>query len=224
MPTRVYLIRHAETARPDVFHGFESDTDLGPRGYRQAAALGPVVAALKPDVLVSSNMLRARKTAEAVARATGLPIRIEPLLHERKVGDMQGTPVQGEFGVWPDTLARWVAGETGYAPPGMESFDQIRDRVLPVWDRITGENSEKTLAVVAHGIVIRVILLSVVEGYNAADWPRLGRIANASISEVTGSGRAWRPVRVGYVADEVRNAHESEEAGPRPHGPDPAAA
>src|SRR3954470_7139149 len=223
MPTRVYLIRHAETARPDVFHGFESDTDLGPRGYRQAAALGPVVAALKPDVLVASNMLRARKTAEAVARATGLPVRIEPALHERKVGDMQGTPVQGEFGVCPDTLARWVAGETGYAPPGMESFDQIRDRVLPVWDRITGENPGKTLAVVAHGIVIRVILLSVVEGYNAADWPGRGRIANASISEVTGSGRAWRAVRVGYVPDEVRNAHESEEAGPRPHGPDPAA-
>ena len=159
MPTHVYLIRHAETARPDVFHGFESDTDLGARGYRQAAALGPVVAALKPDVLVSSNMLRARKTAEAIARATRLPIQVEPLLHERKVGDMQGTPIQGEFGVWPDTLARWVAGETGYAPPGMESFDQIRDRVLPVWDRITEGNSGKTIAVVAHGIVIRVILL-----------------------------------------------------------------
>jgi 2,3-bisphosphoglycerate-dependent phosphoglycerate mutase len=223
MPTRVYLIRHAETARPGVFHGFESDTDLGPHGYRQSAALGPVIAALNPDILVSSNMLRARKTAEAVARATGLPIQVEPLLHERKVGDMQGTPVQGEFGVWPDTLARWVAGETGYAPPGMESFDQIRDRVLPVWDRITGANAGKAIAVVAHGIVIRVILLSVVEGYNAADWPGLGRIANASISEVTGSGRAWRMVRVGYVPDEVRNAHESEEAGPRPRGADPAA-
>ena len=58
---------------------------------------------------------------------------------------MQGTPVQGEFGVWPDTLARWVAGETWYAPAGMESFDQIRDRVLPVWDRVTLENQGKTL-------------------------------------------------------------------------------
>jgi 2,3-bisphosphoglycerate-dependent phosphoglycerate mutase len=220
--TRVYLIRHAESARPDVFHGFESDTDLGPRGYRQAAALGPVVAGLTPDVLVSSNMLRARVTAGAISEATGLPVRIEPLLHERKVGDMQGTPVQGEFGVWPDTLARWVAGDTGYAPPGTESFDQIRDRVLPVWDRITQEKQGKTLAVVAHGIVIRVVLLSVVGGYNAADWPRLGRVANASISEVTGSGRGWRAVRVGFVPDEVRKAHESEEAGPRPHGTNPA--
>lgn len=221
--TRVYLIRHAETARPDVFHGFESDVDLGARGYRQATALAPVVAGLKPDVLVSSGMLRARRTAEAISRGCGLPVRVEALLHERKVGGMQGTPIQGEFGVWPDTLARWVAGDTGYAPPGMESFDQIRDRVLPVWDRITGESAGKTLAVVAHGIVIRVILLSVAEGYNAADWPRLGRIPNASISEVTGSGRSWRLVRVGEVPSEVRRANESAETGPRSRHGDPAA-
>jgi 2,3-bisphosphoglycerate-dependent phosphoglycerate mutase len=224
MVTRVFLIRHGEAARPGVFHGYESDTDLGARGYRQAEALGPVVARFKPDVLVSSNMLRARRTAEAIARATGLSIQIEPLLHERKVGDMQGKPIQGEFGVWPDTLARWMAGETSYTPPGMESFDQIRARVLPVWDRVVLENQGKTLVIVAHGIVIRVILLSVVEGYNAADWPRLGRIANASISEVTESGRApraWQLVTVGQVPDEVRRAHESAEPASRPRGPDP---
>ena len=218
MPTKVLLIRHAETARPGVFHGFESDTDLGPRGYRQAAALGPVVAALKPDVLVSSNMLRARRTAEAISRACGLPIQVEPQLHERKVGAMQGTPVQGHLGVWPDTLARWVAGETWYAPDGMESFDQVRDRVLPVWDRVTRENQGKTIAVVAHGIVSRVIILSVVEGYNAADWPRLGRIANASVSEVVGSGRTWRAGRIGHVPDEVTRAHGPEEVR-APGGP-----
>jgi hypothetical protein len=64
--------------------------------------------------------------------------------------------------------------------------------------------------------VIRVVLLSAVAGYNAADWPRLGRIANASISELAGAGRTtrdWRAVRVGYVVDEVRRAHESQEAG-----------
>jgi probable phosphoglycerate mutase len=209
--TKVFLIRHAETARPDVFHGYESDTDLGPRGFRQAAALAPVVAALKPDVLVSSNMLRARRTADAIARACHLPVRIEPQLHERKVGAMQGTPVQGHLGVWPDTLARWVAGETWYAPPGMESFDDVRARVLPVWDRVTRGNPDRAVAVVAHGIVIRVILVSVLEGYNAADWPRLGRLANASISEVVGSGRAWRAGRIGHVPDEVTRAHESQE-------------
>lgn len=214
MQTRVFLIRHAESAQPNVFHGFESDIDLSSRGYRQAAAFGPVIAALGPDVLISSNMLRARRTAEAIARATRLSIQIEPMLHERKVGDLQGTPIQGDFGVWPDTLARWVSGETSYAPPGMESFDQMRKRVMPVWDRVTQENQGKSLMIIAHGIVVRVILLSVLDGYNAADWPRLGRIANASISELVGSGRSWQAVRIGEVPDEVRNVHEAEELRP----------
>lgn len=214
MPTRVLLIRHAETARPGVFHGYESDTDLGPRGYRQAAALAPVIASYNPNVLISSDMLRARRTAEAIAQVTGLPLRIEPQLHERKVGDLQGTPICGEFGVWPDTLARWVAGETWYAPPGAESFDQIKDRVMPVWGRVTGENPGKTLAIVAHGIVCRVILVSVLAGYNAADWPRLGRLPNASITDLVGSGRTWRATRIGHVPDEVRKAHEAEEVRP----------
>jgi probable phosphoglycerate mutase len=219
--TRVYLMRHAETAVPGVFHGFESNVDLGPRGVRQAQAVAPVIAALKPDLLISSNMLRARRTAAYIAEACKLQIHIEPNLHERKVGDMQGTPIQGEFGVWPDTLAKWVAGETSYAPPGMESFDQICDRVLPVWDRVTQENKGKAIVIVAHGIVVRVILLSVLEGYNAADWPRLGRIANVSISELEGSGRVWRAARIGYVPDEVRKVNETEEDGlpdARPRG------
>ena len=157
-------------------------------------------------------MLRARRTAEVIARACRLPIQIEPELHERKVGDIAGNAgARATFGVWPDTLARWVAGETYYAPPGMESFDQMRDRVLPVWDRVTLENQGKSLVIVAHGIVCRVILLSVLDGYNAADWPRLGRIANVSISEIVGSGRTWRAVRIGHVPDEVRKEDEAEE-------------
>src|SRR5438132_10113780 len=157
-------MRHAETARPGVFHGYESNVDLGPKGVRQALAVAPVIAGLKPDVLISSKMLRARRTADVIARACRLPIQFEPDLHERKVGDMQGTPIQGDFGVWPDTLARWVAGETDYAPAGMESFDQIRDRVLPVWDRVTLENQGKTLVIVGHGIVCRVLMLNVLDG------------------------------------------------------------
>lgn len=214
MTTRVLLMRHAETAQPGVFHGYESNVNLGSRGERQAEAVAPVIAAMRPDVLISSNMLRARRTAAIIARACQLSIHFEPNLHERKVGNMQGTPIQGDSGVWPDTLARWAAGETDYAPAGMESFDQIRDRVLPVWDRVTLENQGKTLVIVAHGIVCRVILLSVLEGYNSADWARLGRIANVSISELTGSGRAWRAVRIGWVPDEVRRVNEAEEMRP----------
>src|SRR5688500_3171343 len=118
MPMRVWLMRHAETARPNVFHGFESDIDLSERGYRQAAAVAPVIASYRPDAVISSAMLRARRTAGPIAAACRLPLRAEPLLHERKVGGLTGLPVQSELGIWPDTLKRWIEGEPEYAPEG----------------------------------------------------------------------------------------------------------
>ena len=211
MLTQIILMRHAETSLPSVFHGYESDVDLGPRGLRQAELIAPVVAAYQPNGLVSSGMLRARQTAEAIARVTGLPIRIEKDLHERKVGKMQGTPVCGEFGVWPETLKRWVDGETNYTPEGMESFDDIQRRIMPVWERITHDFQGKSAVVVAHGIVCRVLLLSILEGYNVADWARLGRITNVSISEVIGDGKKWVAERIGYVPEEVQKLNETEE-------------
>ena len=101
MPTRVLLMRHAETCNPGVFHGYESDADLTEFGYRQAAAAAPGIAALRPDVVCSSAMLRARMTATPIAQACQLPLHIEPELHERKVGKLVGTQVNPALGIFP---------------------------------------------------------------------------------------------------------------------------
>src|SRR5204862_4906738 len=112
----------------------------------------------------------ARATVAPIARACGLDVRIEPDLHERRVGAMSGTPTNG--GVWPATVQRWTAGDTNYAPPGAESFDAIRARVVPVWDRLATEYDGETYVVVVHGVVIRVLLVSILAGYTVADWHR----------------------------------------------------
>jgi 2,3-bisphosphoglycerate-dependent phosphoglycerate mutase len=204
MPTRVWLMRHAETDRPHIFHGFESDTDLSEYGYRQAHAVAPVIASYTPDVIVSSGMLRARKTAEPIAQACNLPLHIEPHLHERKVGDLVGTTANNELGIWPETLNRWIAGETSYAPLGSESFDDMKNRVMPVWDRLTRHYEEKSLVIVAHGIVCRVILFSLLDTVKLADWPKMGRIQNVSISELHRTNGKWHANRIAEVPDVVQ--------------------
>lgn len=208
MTTRVLLLRHAETANPTVFHGAESDIGLSPRGEAQVRLIGPIIAGERPTVVVSSNMLRARLTAASIAQAANIPHFTEHLLHERQVGALQGVPIMATNGLWPDTLKRWMNGETHYAPAGAESFDEIAQRVLPVWDRITGQFAGETIAIVAHGIVIRVILLSLLDGYNVADWPRLGRVQNVSVSELVGCGRSWQAIRIGELPNEVSSLNE----------------
>ena len=199
MPTRVLLLRHAETVNPLVFHGAESDVGLSERGRRQAERLTPVLAESRPAAVISSAMRRAVDTAAPVAAACGLTLRVEPDLHERRVGALSGTSTLGKEGVWPDTLRRWVAGETGYAPPGAESFDAIRDRVLPVWRRLTCEYEGQTMVMVAHGIVIRVLLLTELPGLGPGEWHKLGPIRNLAINELLWTGAAWEPVRLNEV-------------------------
>jgi probable phosphoglycerate mutase len=195
MLTRVLLLRHAETADPLVFHGAESDIELSERGRRQAEAVAPILAAAAPSVLVSSAMRRAVETATPIARACALPLRIEPQLHERRVGALSGTPTRQREGLWKDTLRRWKKGDTSYAPPGAESFDEIRNRVVPVWHRLTTECQGQTLVVVAHGIVCRVLLLSLLPGYSVADWSRIGS-DNVAIHELLLEGGLWRAERI----------------------------
>ncbi len=74
----LYLCRHAKAApgEPDAAR------ELAPEGREQALALGGLLAA-RPDVpvlVLSSPLVRARQTAEAIARATGAPLRIEERL------------------------------------------------------------------------------------------------------------------------------------------------
>src|SRR4051812_21317564 len=92
MLTRVLLLRHAESANPAVFHGAESDIGLSERGHSQAQSVAAYLAALRPDVIVASGMRRALATAGPIAAACAKEVRIEPLLHERRVGVMSGKP------------------------------------------------------------------------------------------------------------------------------------
>lgn len=195
MTTRVWLLRHAETADPNVFHGAESDVGLSPRGVEQAAAVAKRLAILRPAAVISSGMARARATAQPIADACGLCLRVEPQLHERRVGGLSGVSVHLEDGVWPRTLERWVAGDTGFAPDGAESWNDLRDRVLPVWDRLTAEFAGRSVAVVTHGLVCKVLLLELMAGWSVADWHRVGPIRNAAVHELLFDG-VWRALTV----------------------------
>jgi probable phosphoglycerate mutase len=208
MSTRVLLLRHAESADPTVFHGAESDVGLSDRGRRQADAVAPVVAAFAPTVVVASSMRRALDTATPIARACGLTVRVEPLLHERGVGPLTGTPTAAGDGVWPQTLRRWISGDTAFAPEGAESFDDVRGRVLPVWNRLTTTFDGQTFVVVAHGVVIKVLLLSLLPGLSVADWPRLGPIRNVGVSELERGPDGWRAARLNELPPEVVAAND----------------
>src|SRR5690606_28017379 len=101
--------------------------------------------------IVTSDMTRAAQTAQAIARVTGLPLRQEPLLRERSFGDLRGRSYDS-LGFDPMAL--------DYTPPGGESWE---DFTLRVGEALTAIRAHYVafggpIAVVSHGLVIRVLL------------------------------------------------------------------
>jgi len=196
MPTHIYLLRHAETAVPNVFHGAESDIGLSAKGIQQAEVVADVFAPLPLDAIISSGMRRAIATATPLAQRRGLTLQIEPDLHERKVSTMSGQSFDSEGGIWPETVRRWMAGETGFAHPGAESFDDLQSRLLPAWQRVVDSHLDKTIVIIAHGVVCKVLLLSLLPGWSVANWQKLGSIDNTAVTELLLTDGEWSPLRI----------------------------
>jgi probable phosphoglycerate mutase len=205
----IWLARHAETATPHLIHGAESDVGLGEHGRRQAEAAATWFRDLRPDVVVSSAMLRAVQTASPIAELCGVPHEIEPELHERKVGRFSQKTGEEVDVVWAETVRRWEGGEPAYSYEGMESFAHIAARVVPAFERVAGRHRGKKVALIAHGVVCKVLLLSLIDGLGPKDWTRLGRALNLSVSELVPEGERWRADRIMEVPPPVAAVNAS---------------
>lgn len=205
--TAILLARHAETATPNLLHGAESDVSLGEHGRRQAAAAAGWFKNRGVEVVVSSAMRRARETAEPIAAACTTTLEIEPDLHERKVGSFSQKSGPELDVMSRQTFRRWEAGEPGYAYPGMESFAEIAARVVPVFRNVAARHAGRRVAVIAHGVVCKVLLLSLLPGRGPADWTRLGRALNLSVTELVLDGHEWRAERLLEVPEPVASVN-----------------
>jgi 2,3-bisphosphoglycerate-dependent phosphoglycerate mutase len=188
--TRILLGRHAETSAPDRFHGAESDIDLSIRGIQQAEQLGRWLADADPAALYCSAMRRAMDTAAPIGRICGLEPIVIAALHERRIGPLSGVSREEGWATYAETKRRWIAGELEVAHPGGESFADIRRRVCPILEDLASRHRGQTIVVVAHGVVIRVALASLVAGLAPSDFDRIA-IDFASVNDLWFDGRTW---------------------------------
>ena len=126
-------------------------TPLSTRGIEQAQALARRLAGLHVAAIVTSDLPRARHTAELIAAATVAPMEASALLRERDFGDWRGLAY--------DTLPAnpLLMRE---APPGGESAAAFEARVARAFALVVRRAAELdgALAVVTHGLVIRAML------------------------------------------------------------------
>ena len=123
---------------------------------RQAAAAAERLAARGIDMIVTSPLQRARRTAEAVAAVTGAPLAVDEGLVEADFGKWEGLTFGAAALRWPEEMSAWLAS-TDVAPPGGESLANAGKRVLATLDRLLAAHQRKTLLLVSHVTPIKTV-------------------------------------------------------------------
>ncbi len=151
--TRVILVRHGETDwnRERRAQG-QADIPLNHLGLRQAEEAARRLEPVAIDAVYSSDLVRARVTAEAIAARHGLEVRLDPRLREIDQGCWQGLTGEEIRRRWP---ALWGEARHHRARPGGESPGEVRRRALEALGDIVRAHPTGTVVVVSHGGTIR---------------------------------------------------------------------
>ncbi|MDH2391238.1 histidine phosphatase family protein [Streptomyces sp. HNM0663] len=186
------LWRHGQTSW-NLERRFQGSTDieLTVTGLAQARRSARLLASLKPDAIVASDLRRAAATAGELAAITGLDIAYDAALRETFAGEWQGLTHDEIVARYGEQYAAWKRGEP-VRRGGGELETEVADRAAPVVLHHAEKLPEDgTLVVVSHGGTIRTTIGRLL-GLEARHWESLGGLSNCSWSVLGEGARGWR--------------------------------
>ena len=159
--TELWLVRHGQTDwnLTGRWQGQASDAPgLNETGHRQALGVSEKMNGVKISAIYSSDLLRARQTAEAIAVPLGLPVILEPRLREINLGVWEGMASEDIEAQYPQELAD-RARDPFYTPaPNGESPSEVAERVHKAVNEIADRYRNEPVLIVGHGISLAVII------------------------------------------------------------------
>jgi broad specificity phosphatase PhoE len=172
---RLIIIRHAQTVwnAAGRIQG-QADPELSEAGREQCETVANRLANTPIDALYTSDLVRARETAEAVAsRHPGLSVQVEAGLREIDLGAWEGATRETLMAGWPGLFTQWQQQPSWDLVPDGEGGLAFQARILGAFERIAAAaTDDASVAVVTHIGVIRT-LLSTIVGASPHDprWP-----------------------------------------------------
>lgn len=190
--TELLLIRHGETDwnRALRFQG-QIDVPLNAIGLAQAQRLRDRLHQVLPDWqsdaraplrVISSDLLRARQTAEPLARVLGCDLQVEPGLREQCFGIFEGLDVAQIKAEHAPHWQRWLAFDADHALPGAESTRHFHQRVIDALARLAERHAGERIVVVTHGGVLDMVWRHAHQ--HSLHGPRVCDIPNAGWNQV----------------------------------------
>jgi broad specificity phosphatase PhoE len=183
MGCRMLFIRHGETVwnQERRCQGF-TDVPLSDRGDDQASALALALKGARLDAVYSSDLVRARRTAEVIAEPHRILVKSDARLREMNQGALEGKNLEGLLSSHPELLKKWMREPAEVEMPRGESMRSVQARAWQAVKEITGRHHDGLVAVVSHNLCILSIICKAIN-LDLNHFRRL-RMENASISEI----------------------------------------
>lgn len=159
---KIFLVRHALPELPHcgkLYYG-HTDYPLSETGVECARGLLKDLAEVKFEKVYSSDLLRARQTAELLVPDKKKEIIVTPELREIFLGDWEGKSFNEVRSVWKELYEKRGASFDKMPPPGGESFHDLQKRSAPVFAKILDESPAGNILIVTHAAFIWSVMCS----------------------------------------------------------------
>lgn len=152
---RLILVRHGQTDANlrKVLQG-QSDGLLNETGIAQVEKLADHLGQVHIDRVISSDMRRAKATAQSIADKQNLHVELDPRIREWHTGDWDAMPAVDFHAM----IARNNWKRVDLSPPNGETLQQIRDRAKPFLADLVIIGKGKTVLVCSHGDFMRALI------------------------------------------------------------------
>jgi ribonuclease H / adenosylcobalamin/alpha-ribazole phosphatase len=189
------MVRHGESeSNRDSRFALSGDvpiTDLGRRQARDAAA--QITRFFNPQRVISSTFTRARQSAEIISAALQLPMELVDGIQERDLGALKGQPWHQHAAMTASDPNYDPEREWLWRPAGGESYEDVRQRVMPVLDDLRGRYPAEELVIVSHGAVMRAIWSHLTGAWISSFIPN-----NCALLLIPHDGRQFFPPQIVY--------------------------
>ncbi|MBU3581985.1 histidine phosphatase family protein [Polynucleobacter sp. AP-Capit-er-40B-B4] len=191
--TRFCLVRHGETDwNAERRLQGHTDIDLNARGLAQAEQMACAIKKINLafDVLYTSDLQRAAKTAKAIEELFGTSAITNTELRERHLGALQGLTTdeapQLEPELWRSHLSRNITEELR----GGESIEQFANRIKTALEKIRAQHLGKTVLLVSHGGALDMMYR--IASNQPLDAEKAVAVPNASLNWISHDGHTWK--------------------------------
>lgn len=157
---KLYLVRHGETdGNAQQWYQGKTDVPLNAMGIAQAECLSRFLKDVHFDAVYSSNLIRARRTAEIVAQPHGLTVEPYAELQEIDFGAWEKHTYKEITEQWPGEIEAFYDSEGLLRAHGGESFCEVRQRITTKTRELLSRHKDgDTVLIVSHGAAIRCLL------------------------------------------------------------------